>query len=82
LELKALKQNLLEKKLRHKPPLVSENHHELLPQNTNIDFVVSNTDKLKHEDYGTSSQGVEDYNIRKQQLKEKRKQEMLEKNRY
>lgn len=91
-QLKALKQNLLVKQLlqrRQKPPLISESDHDLgqLMQHQNndngIDFVVTDTERLEHEDYNSSNgQEDEDHNSQKQQLKQKRKQEMLERNRY
>jgi len=74
---------------RQKPPLISESNRELgqvLQHQNNendIDFVVTDTDRLEHEDYNSSNgQEDEDHNSRKQQLKQKRKQEMLERNRY
>lgn len=74
---------------RQKPPLISESDHELgqlLQQRNNdneIDFVVTDTDRLEHEDYNSSNgQEDDDLNSQKQQLKQKRKQEMLERNRY
>lgn len=91
-QLKALKQNLLVKQLlqrRQKPSIISESHHELgqllRHQNNDnvIDFVVTNTDRLEHKVYnGSIGQEDEDHNSQKQQLKQKRKQEMLERNRY
>lgn len=70
---------------REKPSLVSENNHkssQLLQQESDIDFVVTNTDTLEHEDYGDNSAEDDDYSGQKQQQKQKRKEEMLERNRY
>jgi len=78
---------MLQKRL-HKPPIISESHHELGPllQNRNndydIDFVITDTNKLEHAAYGVNGQKDKDPNSRKQQLKLKQKQEMLERNRY
>jgi len=74
---------------RHqKPPLISESHHELgqllqhQNNDNNIDFVVTETNNLEHEKNSGNGLEDEDHNSRKQQLKQKRKQEMLERNRY
>lgn len=91
-QLKALKQNLLVKQMlqkrRHKPPIISESHHELGPllQHRNndygIDFIIKDTNKLEHAVYDVNGLEDKDHNSRKQQLKLKQKQEMLERNRY
>uniref|UniRef100_A0A2S2NCC5 BZIP domain-containing protein n=1 Tax=Schizaphis graminum TaxID=13262 RepID=A0A2S2NCC5_SCHGA len=82
-----LKQNLLVKQLlqkHQKPPLITESHDKigqlLQQQNKDID-IVTNIDRIEHEKYNSNDQEDEDCNSRKQQLKQKRKQEMLERNR-
>ncbi|XP_025196804.1 anaphase-promoting complex subunit cdh1-like [Melanaphis sacchari] len=83
----ALKQNLLVKQLlqrRQKSPLITENCDklgQLLQQQNNDIGIVTNTDRLEHENYNSNDQEDENCNSRKQQLKQKRKQEMLERNR-
>jgi len=90
--LKALKQNLLVKQMLHqrrqKPSLISESHYELgqpvqhQNNDNDINFVVTETNKLEHTVYSGNGQEDKDHNSRKQQLKLKQKQEMLERNRY
>ncbi|CAH1731026.1 unnamed protein product [Aphis gossypii] len=84
----ALKQNLLVKQLlqrRQKPPLITESRDkldQLLQQQNNDIDIVTNIDRLEHENYNSNGQEDEDSNNQKQQqLKQKRKQEMLERNR-
>jgi len=73
---------------RQKLPLISESHHELGPllqhrnNDKDIDFVVTETNKLEHAVYCVNGQEDKDHNNRKQQMKQKRKQEILERNRY